>query len=205
MVQPDYTWWPWQFLAAAVGLGAMLVGALVINGPDGEKTAMSVTLAVFAGGNAVILGAAMGDLGRTVVALLVALAAASVACLMSPGWILLAPFVIVPATTSALSSERTASGFISSAILGFIATLRGTILGAFTALLFMVPTVFLFRNRSDALVGGIFAVAAITAVVVGNVFLIWGLFDAATRVSSEQQRRGISDEPSRPLSGRDAS
>jgi hypothetical protein len=193
MAQPAFTWWPWRSLAAVVGLGSMAIGALLIDGPGTAQSAVPAAVALFASGNALILGAAMGDTGRTVAAMLISLCVASVSCFVPLGRDLSSLYLIVPAvtgaTTGSLSMDRSVRGFISSVTMGLVAALIGAATGGLAWLFLMTPTVLFLRNAGDIVVGGVVIAVTFVAVAVGNVFLIGYLFRAAHRVRSETETR----------------
>jgi hypothetical protein len=195
MDQPQYTWWPWRVLAAAVGLVAYFAsdamcaaGALSGDVWDAEQALRAVSLTVFAGGNALVLGMAIGDLGRSLLVLIVAVGVALFFSFLPSKMGFIAPFAIMPFVTAALSANRSLRGFLRTAVLGLGATLLGGVifLQAWCVLGFVASWI----CRTDTAM----AFSLPIAVACGNTFLVGLLFGAAHRVYEDQMRGGVGDE-----------
>jgi hypothetical protein len=171
----------------------MPVMAITLAAPDArdEKNALMVWLSIFAGGNALILGSAIGDFGRTVQALLISITVVSAFSFLPIEYGLLAPFAIVPAITASLSMDRSFLGFTGAAYLGVKAVLRGFgvwilayIVAAIALALFLY--VFGLLRRAEALathLAIVIVMGFLTAIA--NADMIGYLFNSAHRVRAD--------------------
>lgn len=195
MAQPKFTWWPWRTLAAAVGMAScvlpVVITTLASAERSDEKELWTVGLAIFAGGNALVLGWAIGDFGRTVLALLVSIAAASAFSFLPVHYGMLAPFVIVPAITASLSLDRSFLGFAGAAYLGIKAVLRGFLIWilsyivAVIALALILSILGLLRSAEAFAIEAVFAILWGFLTATANAFVVGYLFRAAHRVRTD--------------------
>jgi len=191
MAQPSFAWWPWRTLSAAVGLLASLLTiagvAFWFEDVESERAVVSASLAIFAGGNALILGSAMGDFGRTVQALMVSIGVTTVFTLVALEFSCFAPFVLMAAMAASLAMDRSLMGFAVSAVLGVGASLIGFMMLGFTWILLGL-LVALFTPREEIVIA-----MGPVACAVGNVFTVGFLFNAAHRVRTDRDRGGVED------------
>ncbi|MCW8133702.1 MAG: hypothetical protein KIS92_25375, partial [Planctomycetota bacterium] len=74
--QPAYAFWPWQVLAAAVPLASVLGSVAVVYSETGvrdwqtHELAILTSFTIYGAGNGFLLGAAIGDFGRSMLAMI---------------------------------------------------------------------------------------------------------------------------------------
>lgn len=192
MTQPSYTLWPWRVLALAVpalsGLGAWLVAIGQAGGqiPDrGEMQVLLVGLTLFGAGDALIIGMAIGDLGRTLIAVI----AAAVGALVAVGvfkfqaiWI--GPFVVIAIWSAAFALDRTPRGYLdamgTAVWASIVAAFRGVIVLAASAVLGLIVSEISFRELGRAVA----SLGLVISILYVNHYFIGRLFRASFRVQA---------------------
>ena len=69
MSQPEYTWWPWRFLALSVPVLALGGAALAANENHPKDEVLAIFFSVIAAANGYLFAMAVGDFGRSIAAI----------------------------------------------------------------------------------------------------------------------------------------
>ena len=196
--QPKYTWWPWRAIAmavpaCAVGAGAAVAAYETFDKQD-ERMRMAVLTAmtIYGAGNGFLLGAAIGDFGRSILAML---AGAMAALIFSPLYagpgILLAAPAVVCAMTGTLALHWTMQGVMDAVITGIGALFYGILAGAGAGLVIWIAC-----GISMAALSAVFGKDAVPAIEVvaglgvaltlgtGNMVFIGRIFRASYRAQA---------------------
>lgn len=135
MVQPRFTWWPWRVLALAVpwlayaGAVAARMQLEDAGRTEQDTQTLRVLLAVYAGGNGLLLGAAIGDLGRSLLAMFVGSAAALILapfCVSGMGWVCVP--LVIGSFTGCLALEADLDGIVGAMLAGIVDFAVGAVL-----------------------------------------------------------------------------
>lgn len=127
MFPEAYSWWPWRVWAAATACasGGAALAVLWLNdrsqGRDPELVAAVAALAVYGAGNGLLLGSAIGDMGRTLLAVVLAAFAATL-CMEYLGmavYILGLP-IVVAALSASLSRETGVHELVRNVLGGWL-------------------------------------------------------------------------------------
>ena len=180
--RPAYCWWPWRTLAIAVPVVAVGTAGLVVataevnDGEARELAAIQGLLTLFAGGNALLLGAAIGDMGKTMLVFMATVFAALV-CTALPGALalFLGPFVAITVMCATLSVRWRADEIVAAMFAGWYALFLG---GAFGFGVFAVLVIPAASTRSEPLM----VICLALACAVGNLVFVGKLFGSAYRV-----------------------
>jgi hypothetical protein len=189
--QPVYAWWPWRSVAMAVPVAAVLSGYAVIatesqvpNLSTPQLVALT-SFTVYGAGNGFLLGAAIGDFGRSILAMIMgAFAALILLPLYDGAGLVLGPPFITLVMMATLALHWNINGIMDAVWTGFGSLFLAAIAGALTlvvAALFVLILEGLFRFRA----GPVFAM--VVALMVANSVFIGRIFRASYRVQGPDE------------------
>lgn len=197
LLHPQFSLWPWGLAAALVGevsfVAAMMVrvyGERDVSGNLAE-TEVLAGLTVFGAGNGLLIGLAIGDFGRTMLATWAgALLAWAVAMAAGERALWCGPLVVIPALTTLLAGERNVKGLLS----GFLSGLKAVIFAALVAGIAAGVAQLVCKIIGGVLMGiqdlGNEAATAV-GLGLGNLVLIGLLFPLMRRTRGGKERGGM--------------
>ena len=206
MPRPRYTWWPWRTLALAVpvvSVGAAFFAILTEvkkPGSSTEQMALLAGLTIFGAGNRFLLGAAIGDFGRSILAMLAGATAAFLVAPYADGLGILPALIFICAAISAtLALDWTPRGILGAVWTGLAALLFGAVAGLFAS--FVFPLILWVQVRaqvSESFRWWIAFVCLTLPLMVGNLFFIGKIFQASFRAQrSTAVDAGSGSDPQR--------
>jgi hypothetical protein len=189
MAQPRFTLWPWGVLSLAVPAAAAIAGfELFASGVSTDQPPLElsclVALTIFGAGEGFLLGIAIGDLGRSIVAMLVGAAAAFLSVKLLGGRaVVLGPVLIVAAVSGCLAAEWDIEDILGAIMMGLVSLVIGAVCGLPAYILTFLLGVGLFQG---SIFGGHVAdlsqrLAILLGLMVANAFLVERLFRVAYR------------------------
>lgn len=198
MAQPNFTWWPWRILALSVpwlafaGAVAARLQFEVAGRPERDAQSLRVLLAVYASGNGLLLGAAIGDLGRSLLAMFVGTAAALLlGPLCTPEWFWVCVPMVVASFTGSLAMDRHLEGILGAMLAGIVDFAVGL------GLALPVFIVVLVAGEAIGVRGAGVLPAIVVSSGIANVIFVGRMFRRAHRVRGEGgeggDRREIAD------------
>lgn len=192
MARPRFTWWPWRTLSLAVPLfsvaAAFSVALAEVELPErsSEQLAALVGLTIFGAGNGLLLGAAIGDFGRSILAMLVGAAAALLLAPLAEGFgVLLALLGVCALISGTLALDWSPSGILEAVWTGMTALAFG-LSAAFLASVVLSVLLWLLVSAGPDLRARLIlqAVCYACAMMLGNAVFIGRIFRASFRVES---------------------
>ena len=195
MAQPAFTWWPWRLIAISVPLIALAGGFLAVNTPQTSMGVMTreqkiilIVLTLYGTGNAMLMGWAIGDFGRTLLAVF-ATAGASILAVnwLGHGVIGLGPFMVVAAWAGCLALEFKVRSIFEAAFTALWSFILGAAAGLILVAILWVILAFIFsitNSHQIRLIGE--SIAWALSASVANAIFIGRLFRAAFRVSATE-------------------
>lgn len=187
--QPVFTWWPWRALALAVPLVAVLGGYAAQAsesappGWDKMKVTLLTAYTIYGAGTGFLLGAAIGDFGRSMLAMI---AGAFTALALSPLYdgpgLFLAPLAMICVMMATLALEWTWRGVWNAVWTGFVALFMACLAGGLAlGVLLIVGALFAALNYNhEGIILGLISLG----LGVGNAVFVGNVFRAAYRVQS---------------------
>lgn len=198
MAQPNFTWWPWRILALSVPWVAF-AGALAAwqqeefaRRIERDEQTLRVLLALYAGGNGLLLGAAIGDLGRSLLAMFVGTAMALLlGPLCTPEWFWVCVPLVIGSFTGCLALEADLDGIVGAMLAGIVDFAVGL------GLALPVFIVVLVAGEAIGVRGDGVLPAMVVSSGIANVIFVGRMFRRAHRVRGEGgeggDRREIAD------------
>ena len=195
MARPRYTWWPWRTLALAVpvvSFGAAVFASLAgveASERSTEKLTLLVGLTIFGAGNGFLLGAAIGDFGRSILAMIAGAAAALLAAPYAVGLgILLALLFVCAVITGTLALEWTLRGILEAVWSGLAGLLYGAVVGILASVVITYPLwLWWGPNTNASLRITILVLGIICPLMIGNLVFIGRIFSSSYRTESMEE------------------
>jgi hypothetical protein len=194
LLHPQFSLWPWGLAAALVGevsfVAAMMARVYGVDGGVPAEREMLAGLTIFGAGNGFLIGVAIGDFGRMMLATWVgAFLAWAVAMAAGEQALWCGPVIVIPTLTTLLAEERSGKGLLS----GFLGGLKAVILAALVA--GVAAGVAKLVGMLIGLLLGIKDVGSEVSTAVGlglgNLVLIGVLFPLMRRTGGGKQRGGV--------------
>lgn len=186
--QPAFGFWPWQVLSASVPLASVLGSIAVIfsdtevQGWRSHELAILTAFTIYGAGNGFLLGAAIGDFGRSVLAMI---AGAFTALILSPLYDNVGVVLGIPAITAVMMATLAlhwdVKGIFTAIATGFGALFLATVIAgvALVAMLF-IASIFYSVFRTEL----VYIMAGVLALMLGNVIFLGRIVRACYRVQS---------------------
>ncbi|MBI3832645.1 MAG: hypothetical protein HY291_24195 [Planctomycetes bacterium] len=192
-VQPVYAWWPWRAVALAVPVAAALSGYAVVatesQVPDLSRAQLVAltSFTVYGAGNGFLLGAAIGDFGRSILAMVMgALAALLLLPLYDGVGLVLGPPFITLVMMATLALHWNMSGIMDAVWTGFGSLFLAALAGALALVVSALGVLIvegLFRFKAGPVL------AMVIALMVANAVFIGRIFRASYRVQGSDEAR----------------
>lgn len=186
--QPVFALWPWKVLAAAVPAASVLGAASVflsearVNNWDTQTLAVLTAYTLYGASNGFLLGAAIGDFGRSILAMM---AGAFTALALSPCYTSPLLLLGVPAITlvmvATLALKWNLKGILDAMSTGVYALFVAAVLSGTILCLLMAVAGLLYALTNSSVW---FVLAGVMGLMVANVIFLGRIFLASYRVRS---------------------